>query len=115
MTRAFVRYKPIYSGGSKIKKITPQGVKQERDVVNPNRLRILGGVAKGKKIDSPDVHLRPMMAKVREAVFSTFNSIGLFDSNTTRVLDMFAGSGSVGLEALSRGKSIKLVLYTRPL
>lgn len=43
------------------------------------------------------------MKKVREAVFSTFEHIGLFQSNTTRVLDMFAGSGSVGLEALSRG------------
>lgn len=71
--------------------------------MNPNRLRIIAGTAKGKKINSPDVYLRPMMAKVREAVFSTLDHIGLFDGNTTRVLDMFSGSGSVGLEALSRG------------
>ena len=36
------------------------------DIVNVNRLKILGGKAKGMKIDSPDVYLRPVMAKVRE-------------------------------------------------
>lgn len=34
------------------------------DMVNVNRLKVLGGSAKGMKIDSPDVYLRPMMAKV---------------------------------------------------
>jgi 16S rRNA (guanine(966)-N(2))-methyltransferase RsmD len=73
--------------------------------LNPNRLRILGGIAKGKKINSPDVYLRPMMGKVREALFSTLNFMDLFQSNGTRVLDIFAGSGSIGLEAISRGAS----------
>lgn len=90
-------------GGSGGKRIRKQGVSREREINNPNRLRILGGTAKGKKIDSPDVYLRPMMAKVREALFSTLNHMGMFDTNTTRVLDVFSGSGSVGLEALSRG------------
>ena len=80
-----------------------QGKARVREIVNPNRLRITGGTARGKKIDSPDVYLRPMMAKVREAVFSTLNYLGLFESGTARVLDIFAGSGSVGLEAISRG------------
>ena len=40
---------------------------------------------------------------MREALFSTLDHVGAFSVNTTRVLDMFAGSGSVGLEALSRG------------
>lgn len=40
---------------------------------------------------------------MREAVFSTLGFMGLFDANTTRVLDIFSGSGSIGLEALSRG------------
>jgi len=77
-------------------------------------LKILGGSARGRKLDSPDVYLRPMMGKVREAVYSTFTSFGLYDVvNTvgsgddmnapTRHLDIFAGSGSVGLESLSRG------------
>jgi len=80
-----------------------QGSPREREIINPNRLRIIAGSAKGKKIDSPNVYLRPMMAKVREALFSTLDFMGLFDANTTRVLDTFSGSGSVGLEALSRG------------
>jgi 16S rRNA (guanine(966)-N(2))-methyltransferase RsmD len=44
-----------------------------------------------------------MMGKVREALFSTLTSFGLYDVPTTRHLDIFAGSGSVGLESLSRG------------
>lgn len=70
---------------------------------NPNCLRIIAGVAKGKKINSPEVYLRPMMAKVREALFSSLTDIGLFRSNSSMVLDLFCGAGSVGLEALSRG------------
>lgn len=85
------------------KRILPQGKPRVREIANPNKLRIIAGSARGKKIDSPDVYLRPMMAKVREAVFSTLTHLGLFDENSARVLDMFAGSGSVGLEALSRG------------
>ena len=55
-------------------------------------------------MDSPDVYLRPMMGKVREAVFSTFFSFGLYDEDiSTTHLDIFSGSGSVGLESLSRG------------
>lgn len=91
------------SGGSGIRKIMNQGSNRRVDLQNPNNLRIIGGSAKGKKLLSPDVYLRPMMSKVREALFSTLGFMGMFDTNTTHVLDMFAGSGSVGLEALSRG------------
>jgi len=67
-------------------------------------LKILGGTARGKRLHSPDVYLRPMMGKVREAVFSTFYSFGLYDEDvSTTHLDIFSGSGSVGLESLSRG------------
>ena len=45
-----------------------------------------------------------MMGKVKEAVYSTFTSFGLYDT-TVRHLDIFSGSGSVGLESLSRGAS----------
>lgn len=69
-----------------------------------SRLRIIGGSARGKKLESPPVHLRPMMSKVREALFSTLFSFDLFAGNKPpRVLDLFCGAGSVGLEALSRG------------
>ncbi|RYG67758.1 hypothetical protein EON64_06760 [archaeon] len=70
---------------------------------SPNNLRIMGGVVKGRAIASPAVYLRPMMAKVREALFSSLTSLGSFDSHAARVLDIFSGAGSVGLEALSRG------------
>lgn len=62
-----------------------------------------------------DVYLRPMMGKVREAVFSTLESIGLYNSETiTRHLDVFSGSGSVGIESLSRGaKSCTFIDFSR--
>ena len=91
------------SGGSGTKQVRQQGKQRKQEITNPNRLRIIGGSAKGKKIESPEVYLRPMMGKVREALYSTLTFLGLFQSNTTNVLDIFSGSGSVGLEALSRG------------
>lgn len=39
------------------------------DIVNPNKLKIMGGTMRGRKIDSPDVYLRPMMAKVNLCLF----------------------------------------------
>lgn len=41
--------------------------------------------------------------QVREALFSSLNSMHIFEGGNCRVLDVFSGSGSVGLEALSRG------------
>eukprot|EP01041_Mallomonas_annulata_P013289 gene13289-28135_t len=93
----------LRSGGSGGKRILPQGEARASELINPSRLHIIAGTAKGKKLDSPQVYLRPMMSKVREALFSTLTFMGMFDSNTTRILDVFSGSGSVGLEALSRG------------
>jgi len=92
-------------GGTLPPKLRPQG--QSRQVSssnNPSNLKILGGSARGRHLSSPDVFLRPMMGKVREAVYSTFTSFGLYDEGVyTRHLDIFSGSGSVGLESLSRG------------
>lgn len=85
------------------KVINRQGVKRKQDLINPNRLKITGGVARGMKIDSPDVYLRPMMSKVRQAFFCTLQHLGVFKNPNLRVLDLYSGSGSVGLEALSRG------------
>lgn len=99
------------SGGSK-SRVRAQGTMRDDFVNNPANLKILGGSARGRKLDSPDVYLRPMMGKVREALFSTLYSFGVYDSASTstssvstkcRHLDVFAGSGSVGLESLSRG------------
>ena len=64
------------------------------------RLRIIGGRLKGKKLQSvPGVLTRPTASRVRESVFN----ILAFDVKGTRVLDLFAGSGMLGLEAISRG------------
>lgn len=47
----------ILSGGSGLKKIRKQGDQPADELINPNRLRIIAGTAKGKKIESPDVYL----------------------------------------------------------
>lgn len=91
-------------GGTSGPKLQAQGKARAEGLNNPSNLKILGGVAKGRKLASPDVYLRPMMGKVKEAVYSTFTAFGLYDEGlATRHLDIFSGSGSVGLESLSRG------------
>lgn len=69
---------------------------------NPPGLRVTSGTARGRRIKSPDVYLRPMMGKVREALFSMLDMFEVLRSDGS-TLDLFAGSGSVGIESLSRG------------
>ncbi len=67
-------------------------------------MRIVAGTAGGQHISSPEGDdVRPTKDRVREAVFNSLNSYGLVDEST--FLDLFAGSGALGLEALSRGAS----------
>ncbi len=61
-------------------------------------VRILGGSLQGRRLDVPTT-ARPTASRVREALFSIWGS----DLVGHRFLDLFAGSGAVGLEALSRG------------
>jgi len=68
-------------------------------------MNIIGGLAKGHKIYAPD-NIRPTRGKVREALFS------MIDVNGRAFLDLFAGSGAVGIEALSRG-AVKVVFVER--
>lgn len=63
-------------------------------------MRIVSGDYKYRKLEVP-ADIRPTSEKVREAVFSML----AFDIPESVVLDLFAGSGSFGLEALSRGAS----------
>ena len=64
-------------------------------------MRIVAGSRKGHRISAPKgVVTRPTGDRVREAVF---NIVGPVEE--ARVLDVFAGSGAMGLEALSRGAS----------
>lgn len=68
-------------------------------------MRIIAGKYKGRKIDFPK-HIRPTQDKVRQAIFDTLGQ----DFEGRSVLDLFAGSGAMGLEALSRGaKSVVFV------
>jgi 16S rRNA (guanine966-N2)-methyltransferase len=63
-------------------------------------MRIITGAAKGRRLAAPDTErTRPATDRVREAVFS---AIGTWVEDA-EVLDLYAGSGSYGLEALSRG------------
>ncbi len=67
-----------------------------------NRLRIIGGRWRGRKLAFPDVAgLRPTPDRVRETLFNWLQA----DIVGARCLDLFAGSGALGLEALSRGAS----------
>ncbi|MBA3277955.1 MAG: 16S rRNA (guanine(966)-N(2))-methyltransferase RsmD [Geodermatophilaceae bacterium] len=64
--------------------------------------RIVAGVARGRRLTVPRGELtRPTSDRAREALFSTID--GLLPLSGARVLDLYAGSGALGLEALSRG------------
>ena len=63
---------------------------------------ITSGKYKGQKITAPDENItRPTLSKVRMSVFNTLQAIIDFEGKA--FLDMFAGSGIMGLEAISRG------------
>lgn len=62
-------------------------------------LRILGGSHRNRRLAVPKTGLRPSMAALREALFNILAP----HIEGARLLDLFAGSGAVGLEALSRG------------
>jgi 16S rRNA G966 N2-methylase RsmD len=63
-------------------------------------MRVVTGEAKGKKLKSPKtVGTRPIMDRVKTALFDILGA----DVNDARFLDLFAGTGGVGIEALSRG------------
>lgn len=62
-------------------------------------MRIITGIRKGMKISAPDgLTTRPTESRIKESLFNI-----LWDVSGSVVLDMFAGSGSIGLEFLSRG------------
>ena len=71
--------------------------------------RIIAGHARGRRLSVPAVGTRPTSDRAREAVFSSVGS-QLGSLADAVVLDLYAGSGALGLEALSRGaKSVSLV------
>jgi 16S rRNA (guanine966-N2)-methyltransferase len=66
------------------------------------KMRIISGEFKGRYINVPKSNLiRPTTDRVRETLFNLLNN--MIDFNGIKVLDLYAGSGSLGLECLSRG------------
>lgn len=66
------------------------------------KLRIIAGEFKGRYIKAPDTDTtRPMTDRVRETVFNILNNIIDFDG--VIALDLFSGSGAIGIECISRG------------
>jgi 16S rRNA (guanine966-N2)-methyltransferase len=61
-------------------------------------MRVIAGKAKGSRLKSPVTGTRPMTDRMKEAIFSA-----LGDIDGCKVLDLYAGSGALGVEALSRG------------
>jgi len=75
--------------------------------------RIIAGKARGLRLDVPGSGTRPTSDRVRESLFGALESSDAIVGS--RVLDLYAGSGALGLEALSRGaRSVDLVERSRP-
>jgi 16S rRNA (guanine966-N2)-methyltransferase len=65
-------------------------------------MRVVGGVARGRRLRAPSGEwIRPTSDRVREAIFNVLGSLGGVEGAT--VVDLFAGTGALGIEALSRG------------
>lgn len=66
-------------------------------------MRVVAGTARGRALSTPQgAATRPTSDRVREAIFNALYSLGDV-VHEARVLDLFAGSGALGIEALSRG------------
>ena len=61
-------------------------------------MRVIGGALRGRRLTVPRCGVRPTSDRVRESLFAT-----LGDVSDAAVLDLYAGSGALGIEALSRG------------
>ena len=63
-------------------------------------MRVITGLARGRRLkELPGLETRPTTDKVKESIFNIIQ----FDIEGRRVLDLFAGTGQLGIEALSRG------------
>ena len=74
-------------------------------------MRVISGTARGRRLREPaGMDIRPTTDKVKESLFS----IVQFRVEGARVLDMFAGTGQLGIEALSRGAAEAVFLESSP-
>ncbi len=77
----------------------------------PGQVRVIGGRWRGSKLPVADAAgLRPTSDRVRETLFNWLAPV----LNGSRVLDLFAGSGALGLEALSRGAASAVLVERDP-
>ena len=67
-------------------------------------MRVIAGAAGGIRLDVPKTEVRPTMDRVKAAIFSSLGDKII----NARVLDLFAGTGALGIEALSRGAASAL-------
>lgn len=74
--------------------------------------RIIAGRAGSLRLEVPKAGTRPTSDRVREAIFSALESWGAIESS--RVLDLYAGSGALGLEAASRGAASVTLVEKHP-
>ena len=74
--------------------------------------RIIAGTAGSLRLDVPKAGTRPTSDRVREAIFSALESWNALDG--ARVVDLYAGSGALGLEAASRGASTVTLVEKHP-
>lgn len=64
-------------------------------------MRVISGSARGRRLKGPPSHdTRPMADKIKGALFNALGSLGV---EPDRILDLYAGTGNIGIEALSRG------------
>ena len=69
-------------------------------------MRVISGEARGKKLETIEgLETRPTLDRVKESLFNIIQ----FDIENSRVLDLFAGSGGLGIEALSRGANLAVL------
>ena len=85
--------------------------RHKSDKSQPGRLRIVAGNWRSRLLDIADVPgLRPTSARIRETLFNWIAT----RVNGARCLDLFAGTGALGLEALSRGASNAIFVERSP-
>jgi 16S rRNA (guanine966-N2)-methyltransferase len=74
--------------------------------------RLISGAAGGRRLKVPASGVRPTGDRAREGLFNSLGS--LLDLSGARVLDLYAGSGALGLEALSRGAAEAVFVESGP-
>jgi 16S rRNA (guanine966-N2)-methyltransferase len=74
--------------------------------------RLISGIAGGRRLKVPASGVRPTGDRAREGLFNSLGS--LLDLDGARVLDLYAGSGALGLEALSRGAAEAVLVESAP-